>query len=431
MGNSSIETDFFEACESGDMKQAKRLFGRRDFDPTKLDGMKTTVEGRSCLHVAVLAGDEVLLERLVKKLNQQKFTDEGDKRGDTALHLAVWKYRVDLVKVLLDLSLPNKKGESPLCIAVKFGFLDVVKELIDPDPETTTKRLLKPEAAQNLCKRDKETVKSQPIVEGDTSLHIAAKNKNEPIVGLLRKVHGVNKQALNSEGKTPLDVAREVTEYHESFRIIKKLTDYKPSPKPFMYCAPEVSKEKHERAREMVNKSFEERRETELVVAALLATMAFTAVFTVPGDGFRAYHRGQDDVHDPQYFINLLHLWIQRLWFYGCSVYDIGILLFIDFCGTLAAFHQLAMFAVGRARFHRLCGVPRRLDHIVEAVWERAETSGFLHFIRKVDESYHDAMEGDDDEASKNKGEEEHELEHGYNCSCSSSPCLRNVPQSV
>ncbi|XP_059068766.1 ankyrin repeat-containing protein NPR4-like [Cryptomeria japonica] len=307
MGNSSIETDFFEACESGDMKQAKRLFGRRDFDPTKLDGMKTTVEGRSCLHVAVLAGDEVLLERLVKKLNQQKFTDEGDKRGDTALHLAVWKYRVDLVKVLLDLSLPNKKGESPLCIAVKFGFLDVVKELIDPDPETTTKRLLKPEAAQNLCKdknvklskslstnasdnegkRDKETVKSQPIVEGDTSLHIAAKNKNEPIVGLLRKVHGVNKQALNSEGKTPLDVAREVTEYHESFRIIKKLTDYKPSPKPFMYCAPEVSKEKHERAREMVNKSFEERRETELVVAALLATMAFTAVFTVPGGSYQ------------------------------------------------------------------------------------------------------------------------------------------------
>ncbi|GLJ51106.1 hypothetical protein SUGI_1087860 [Cryptomeria japonica] len=45
-----------------------------------------------------------------------------------------------------------------------------------------------------------------------------------------------------------------------------------------------------------------------------------------------------------------------------------GILLFIALCGTMAFVHHLVMFAVGQARLHLLCGVPRRLDDIVEAV---------------------------------------------------------------
>ncbi|GLJ51096.1 hypothetical protein SUGI_1087750 [Cryptomeria japonica] len=347
MESASIETAFFEACESGDIAQAKMLLALRVFDPTRLVS-KRTPEGRTCLHLAVLAGSPDLL----KKFKLRQFINEMDNRGDTALHLAVWKYRLDLVTLLLDgkadckadLSVKNNRGETPLCVAVKFGSLDVVKKLIDHEPEAVQKlckdvkilhlavnlnranivgflikksvviknsgilrELINQRAevpgikrADNEGNRDMKVSvdfsfkkvelsdlngqpNSQAIVQGDTPLHIAARNKSEPIVDTLLRVPGVNKHALNSEGKTPLDVAREVTEYYESFRIIRKLTDYKPSPKPFMYCAPEVSKEKHKRATDMVNKTFDDRRNTELVVAALLATMTFTAAFTVPG----------------------------------------------------------------------------------------------------------------------------------------------------
>ncbi|GLJ51099.1 hypothetical protein SUGI_1087770 [Cryptomeria japonica] len=522
MENACIETAFFEACESGDIAQAKMLLALRVFDPTRLVS-KRTPEGRTCLHLAVLAGSPDLL----KKFKLRQFINEVDNRGDTALYLAVWKYRLDLVTLLLDdkadckavLSVKNNRGETPLCIAVKFGSLDVVKKLIDHEPEAVQKlckdvkilhlavnlnrarivgffikksvviknsgilrELINQRAevpgikrADNEGNRDMKVSvdfsfkkvelsdlngqpNSQAIVQGDTPLHIAARNKSEPIVDTLLRVPGVNQHALNSEGKTPLDVAREVTEYYESFRIIKKLTDYKPSPKPFMYCAPEVSKEKHKRATDMVNKTFDDRRNTELVVAALLATMTFTAVFTVPGG---SYQDSNDENRGTPillayYMFKLfiifdcisffLSLFVCIMWqmaselttedkmlfitvsglltclsfgFNSCrfmaAVHTIlahkdmtlawvilGILLFIEFCVIIAFIHQSVMFAVGRARFHRLCGVPRLLDSIVEGVWERAESFGVLKIIRSLEEASHNAVEGDVDEASHN-----------------------------
>ncbi|GLJ51101.1 hypothetical protein SUGI_1087800 [Cryptomeria japonica] len=271
MENASIEMAYFEACESGDITHAKMLLKLRVFDPKKLADRE-----------------------LVKTFEKPEFINEKDNQGDTALQLAVWKYRVDLVTLLLDgkadLSLANNKGETPLCVAVKFGFLDVLKNLIDHDPLAVKKvsidkkvlhravKLNRVKIVEFLVKKVQlsQTVEFSKSLSTNVLMSLGQSDLLMKIVDMLLKVPGVNKHALNSEGKTPMDVAREVTDYHESFRIIKKLTDYKTNPKPFMYRAPEVSEEKHKRAREMVNKSFDERRNSELVVAALLATMSFT-----------------------------------------------------------------------------------------------------------------------------------------------------------
>ncbi|GLJ51100.1 hypothetical protein SUGI_1087790 [Cryptomeria japonica] len=84
----------------------------------------------------------------------------------------------------------------------------------------------------------------------------------------------------------------------------------------------------------------------------------------------------------------------------------LGNLLLITLCGTVAFIHQSAMFAVGRARFHRLCGVPPGLDDIVEALWEKAEHCGILSIIRKLDDASHDAIEGDVDIANQGNVDE-------------------------
>ncbi|GLJ05948.1 hypothetical protein SUGI_0028910 [Cryptomeria japonica] len=262
---------------------------------------------------AVIAGDPDLLKETAAKLPYTdliNILEKEDEKGETALHIAVRQNRLDLVKqlVVLDENLfdrANKGGETPLKIApyqpatnketcaknssdnegnphhVQPG--DGGEQLPKDKSRTNTSGDggEKPLQANDDTNRQQEQSTVRP---GDTPLHIAARNKYEHMVDLLLKVPGMNKLALNSEDKTPFDITREVMEYHESFRIIKKL-EY--SKRPFMYCVPEVSHQKRMEARKMVDESYKTRRDAELVVAALLAAMTCAAAFTVPG-GFES-----------------------------------------------------------------------------------------------------------------------------------------------
>ncbi|GLJ05941.1 hypothetical protein SUGI_0028690, partial [Cryptomeria japonica] len=49
-------------------------------------------EGRTCLHVAVLAGDPDLLRELASKLDVKELIKEEDNQGDTPSHVAVRIY---------------------------------------------------------------------------------------------------------------------------------------------------------------------------------------------------------------------------------------------------------------------------------------------------------------------------------------------------
>ncbi|XP_057839489.1 protein VAPYRIN-like isoform X2 [Cryptomeria japonica] len=154
----------------------------------------------------------------------------------------------------------------------------------DRPSQSAARRKKKGEDKKPTNSTDRDTQDYQPIVrQGDTPLHIAARNKYENMVNLLLKVPGANKLARNSEDKTPFEIAREVTEYYESFRIIRDLAYHRMQPKPFMYCTPKASITKNNNARLFIKKAYEERRNSELVVAALLATLTCAAAFTVPG----------------------------------------------------------------------------------------------------------------------------------------------------
>ncbi|GLJ05953.1 hypothetical protein SUGI_0028970 [Cryptomeria japonica] len=475
---------FFDACQRGDINLLRDV-------------------NLPSLLVAVLARDSDLLGDFRKSL-----IEKTDSQGNTALHVAVTMYSVDMVKQMLKLAAKlhlvnlcdckNNMQETPLDIAIRLQFVEAVEVLIpctksalegkhnsvlhlivslnqvklleilikfseknrldlskhinlpyQPATKPTEKENCDTSPSDNegngaaycehiqplhtavrniyehLIKQDKRP--TQPIVLGDMPLHTAASNKYERIVDLLLKVDGVNKHALNREGKTPVDIAREVMEYHESFRIIRKLGDFKRRVKPFMYCAPQVSYEKHKRAGDMINRAYEERRSAELVVAALLATMTFTAAFTVPG-GFQTDTKQKHELGSPvlisftsfrlfltfdciAFFLALFACIMcqmtseltvgDKLLFmtinsgvvccsFGFTAYGfmaalytvlehkvnalswvvLGNLSFITLCGIFACIYQSARFAVSRARFLRLCGAPRLVDDLVEWVWK-------------------------------------------------------------
>ncbi|XP_057867247.2 ankyrin repeat-containing protein NPR4 [Cryptomeria japonica] len=484
---------FFKACEMGNIVGAKNLL-EGPLDLLNLIQHKTW-EGRTCFHMAIISGSADLLRMLARKLRDADLINiikEGDRNGETALHLAVRKTRVDLVKQLVELDAnlcdcANKEGETPLKLAVSLVFKGAVEFLVTrtsnalhyivelnqvklveylikkgvklsklinqpyqpatnpPDDEGN-----RATNQTNLTNRD--TQEDQLIVRrGDTPLHIAARNKYESMVNLLLKVPDGNKFARNSEEMTPFDIAREVTEYHESFRIIKKLGDFSRSPKVFMYCVPQVSRKKYKNASLMVDKAYEERRNAELVVAALLATMTCAAAFTVPG-GFESESDAKEDPGSPlllsftsfKLFIIFnciaffLSLFVCIMWemssqlttenkmvfmtinslvicysfaftAYGfmAAVYAmlerkaktfswvvLGSLIFISLCGVLAFARQSIHFVVKRARFHRLCGVSLLLDETAEKVWSGAEYYGLLNLLRSADEIIHDFIAG-------------------------------------
>ncbi|GLJ05932.1 hypothetical protein SUGI_0028480 [Cryptomeria japonica] len=483
MDNRSNETSFFVACHNGDIRTAKDLL--KFVHPSSL---LMTLDGRTCFHVAVIAGDSDLIKTLRKP----------DKKGDTALHLAVRKQNVDLVKQLVDLDASscecaNKEGETPLKLAVSLGFKEAAELLIthtpnalhyvvklnqvrliqffieekinmskvinqhyqpSPSPLTNTQPSNEaeqhPKEERSLTKAN--TQNDQPTVQlGDTPLHIAARNKFEHMVNLLLKVPGVDKLALNSEDKTPFEIAREVVEYHEPFRIIGKLAYYRGKPKPFMYCAPQVSHTKLMKAREMVTDAYEARRNAELVVAALLAAMTCAAAFTVPG-GFDSETDRKEDRGSPilisyisfKLFLIFdsiaffLSLFVCIMWemsselttgdkmlfmtvnsvvvcsSFGFTTYGfiaavyamlahevdtlswvvLGSLVTITLLGILAYIRQSVHFVVRRARFHRLCGVSCIFDDIVEKVWCLAERCGLLQIFRSGDEVSRDLITG-------------------------------------
>ncbi|XP_057839479.2 protein VAPYRIN-like [Cryptomeria japonica] len=261
--------------------------------------------------MAVISGDADLLGKLAEDPGLINIIEKKDENGDTALHLAVRIDRVELVRILVKLDVNlcdsvNNEGESPLKVAVRLGFKDALEHLVpytlnalhyivelnqvrlveylirmskenkldlsklknQPYQPTTKPQHVQrigggeqhPTNASGFCRRVQRgrkprlKKKKPQIRPGDTPLHIAARNKYEDMVYLLLKVRGVNNLVRNSEHKTPFEIAREVTEYHESFWTIRKLGDFAGRSKPFMYCAPQVSHKKYKKARLMETK---------------------------------------------------------------------------------------------------------------------------------------------------------------------------------
>ncbi|XP_057839487.2 ankyrin repeat-containing protein ITN1-like [Cryptomeria japonica] len=507
------ETDFIESCETGDITKAEGLL--RQVNPSCLKERRTS-EGRTCLHVAVLTGDPDLLGELAAKLDLKELIKITDNQGDTALHVAVRIYSVDMVKQMLKLAAKvqleaglcgckNNKQETPLNMAIRLQFLEAVELLITrtknaledenkfllhrvvslnqvkllkilikfsegkkllskvinlpyrPPVDNDGSRAVNPQhiqpvhtAVRNIYEHENRP--TQPIVRGDMPLHIAARNKYERMVDLLLTVPDRKKHALNDEGKTPVEIAREVMEYYECFRIIRKLGDFKGKVKPFMYCAPQVSYEKHKRAADMIDQAYKERRNAELVVAALLATMTFTAAFSAPG-GFQTDPKLMDEQGIPvlisftsfrvfllfnciAFFLSLFTciMWEMtseltvgdKLFFmtingvavclsFGFTAYGfmaavftvldnnmntfswvvLGGLILMSLCGVLAVLYLAVRFAVSRARFQRLCGTHRRIDDFVVWVWKIFERCGFLDLTRFIGDKIRASINGD------------------------------------
>lgn len=211
--------------------------------------------------------------------------------GKNALHFSARQGHVEIVKALLekDQQLPrrtDKKGQTALHMAVKGTNTEVVKDLVDADPATVM----------------------LPDRSGNTALHVATRKKRSEIVSVLLSLPDIHVNALTRDHKTALDIAeglplseeasdiKDILSHFGAVRanelnqprdeLRKTVTEIKKDVHTQLEQTRKTNKNVHGIAKELRKlhrEGINNATNSVTVVAVLFATVAFAAIFTVPG----------------------------------------------------------------------------------------------------------------------------------------------------
>ncbi|XP_042508393.1 ankyrin repeat-containing protein At5g02620-like [Macadamia integrifolia] len=259
-----------------------------------------------------------------------------DSSNTTALHTAATQGHIDVVNLLLETDsnlakIARNNGKTALHSAARMGHLEVVKSLISKDPSTCFRTDKKAQTALHMAVKGTkidivlELLKPDPSVimlednKGNTALHIATRKGRIQIICCLLSVEGINVSGINKDGQTPLDIAEKCdsVETLEIASVLKEAgatrsKDMVNPSNPAKQLKQTVSDIKHD-----VQSQLQQTRQTKAqvqkiqknlkrlhssglnnainsatVVAILIATVAFAAIFIVPGQYVQANASG-------------------------------------------------------------------------------------------------------------------------------------------
>ncbi|XWS69385.1 hypothetical protein CRYUN_Cryun04dG0174700 [Craigia yunnanensis] len=215
------------------------------------------------------------------------------KNGKTALHTAARYGLIHIVKALIDcdqgiVSIKDKKGQTALHMAVKGQSPAVVDEILLADHSI-------------LNERDKKE---------NTALHIATRKSRQQIVSLLLTSRSIDVNAINNQHETAMDLADKLRYGESTLEIKEALTEagakharYIGQVDETMELKRTVSDIKHEVHSQFIQNEKTYRRVSGIakelrklhreavqnttnsitVVAVLFASIAFLAIFSLPG----------------------------------------------------------------------------------------------------------------------------------------------------
>ncbi|CAN8311568.1 unnamed protein product [Cochlearia groenlandica] len=316
--NQSGETALYVAAEYGYVEIVKEMI--KNCYNLSLVEIKAR-NGFDAFHIAAKQGDLDVLKVLAEAHTELAMT--VDLMNTTALHTAATQGHTEVVNFLLALGsslagIAKSNGKTALHSASRNGHVKVVKALLaatepgisirtDKKGQTALHMAVKGtnvEVVEELIKANRSSINIADT-KGNTALHIASRKGRAQIVKLLLANSLTDTQAVNRTGETALDTA-EKTGNPEVAVILQK--HGVPSaktirPTPARELKQTVSDIKHE-----VHNQLEHTRKTRkrvqgiakqlnkmhteglnnainstTVVAVLIATVAFAAIFTVPG----------------------------------------------------------------------------------------------------------------------------------------------------
>ncbi|CAN4076193.1 unnamed protein product [Withania somnifera] len=316
--NQQGETALYIAAHNGHTLVVAEILKHLDLQVASL----VANNGYDAFQVAAKQGHlEVLNELLRSFPNLVMATDSSN---STALHTAVAQGHVDIVNLLLEIDsnlakIARNNGKTVLHTAARMGHLEIVKSFLSKDPEIGFRTDSKGQSALHMAVKGQnigivlELIKPNPSVlalednKGNRALHIATKKGRPQMVQCLISIECIDINAINKAGETALDIAEKFG-MPELVSILKVAgaahsKDHGKPPNNTKQLKQTVSDIRHD-----VQSQLQQSRQTGFkvrkiakkvkklhinglnnainnatVVAVLIATVAFAAIFTVPG----------------------------------------------------------------------------------------------------------------------------------------------------
>lgn len=311
-----MESEIYEAAVRGNVHSLRQLLGQ---DELLLDRIMIGNHTETPLHIAAMLGHLEFVEEVLAR--KAELAKERDSQRSTPLHLAAAKGYLNIVTNLLRVNpeicfVRDKYERNPLHVAAMKGHVDVLEFLVRASPDAAHSVIEHGQTILHLCVKHNRVEALKLLMDilgdnqfinlrdedGNTILHLAALDRQtKTIVFLLQK--GVNPNITNSRGLTALSLLAQGESTGRTLEIKnslpRTLENHEPS-KRLVYENNTVttlhSPIGEEDKREQKRKWQTSMHKTLMVVATLLATMAFQTSITPPGGLWQEDSKGEKGV---------------------------------------------------------------------------------------------------------------------------------------
>ncbi|KAL0394205.1 UNVERIFIED_CONTAM: hypothetical protein Slati_4386700 [Sesamum latifolium] len=215
-----LEAQLFEAAANGSITSLQGLLKK---DPLILDRVVVGVSSETPLHVAAMLGHIDFVKEIVR-IKPQLTSDLNSLRS-SPLHLASANGHVHVVRLLLSVDprmclARDKNGMTPLHLSAVKGRLEVMKILLQAKPAAAQVTVYRGENILHLCVKGYQmealrlllnTISYPEFInskdtDGNTILHLAVADKQVETINFLLTVPALEVNALNLNGMTAVDV---------------------------------------------------------------------------------------------------------------------------------------------------------------------------------------------------------------------------------
>ncbi|KAG6513507.1 hypothetical protein ZIOFF_023837 [Zingiber officinale] len=315
--NQDGETALYVAAEKGHVEVVREILKVSDIQSA---GIKAD-NSYDPFHIAAKQGYLEVLKDLLQPFPALAMTTNS--LNSTALDTAATQGHIDIVNLLLETDaslakIAKKNGKTVLHSAARMGHVDVVKLLLEKDPSIGLRTDKKGQTAFHMAAKGQNVEMLMALLEPDESivnledgkgnrpLHIATRKVCQ-IVQVLLQVEGIEVNAVNRTGETALSIAQK-TENEDIAAILTEFGAVVAIESTNTASAAKQLKQTVSDIKHDVQSQLKQTRQTVMrvqkikkrlkklhlgglnnainsntVVAVLIATVAFAAIFQLPG----------------------------------------------------------------------------------------------------------------------------------------------------